>query len=760
MTKLKIYNITGAADITSWDSTTYDSSGIKWDDGTKKWIAVNVEAAGGLSSVVEDDSPQLGGDLDGQSTYGIYDITYLSSQKVSGSISTGDLTINANTISGLIDPSYPSCATNKHYVDSEIGDTDFSGSIYVGKNGSDSNDGLSPHNAFLTVSKGLTEAASIASSSWPITVKVSNGTYTETALPVCSYVHLEGESRNGTIIQSTTAGEDPFIGVSSNSSIQNLTINAEGSGSIAIKAFTNVNDVYLDNLYIYAKKEGIGNENTIKSWRNSIINNVEIKVEPSGNQDSYGIHILSSGASLIDYEPLIIKNSFINLYRPTGNGSTIGIYRPGSSLGEDPRVDIINSYIRVISDISGQGAETTGIKKGGVGQSYLNNCTIYAKNNLGGTTRGLYFGGTMLSNHGITVNNSFVESYSPTGLAYGLYSKQSSDADVVIYANTYFKAEANKGTEYDIYEESTDSPPYCDIQYINCSFRPQNSYFSNRHQLNTKYRGITQLPVMDKSVWDNIPHNTGDMAIISGGSYDELIIYHISSTTEDADYYLEPSGTYLRKDTDDSTSHTLTVNSLDVVNDITPITDGNVNIGSAGIGGKRIKNIYLSGNLQYESTLYASAKDIVHSVVSSQSLRQLAFEEAELSSPASGEILVYKADNSRWENELPPMTFNIGNIEISANHNINLTRFDAGSKNVYVWQAAACNSGGTSVSGLCVELLSGSTSVYKTSSSILQQGYPLAKSDGGNTEIRFMYSGGASLSGYQYGTGFMQISVY
>jgi len=108
----------------------------------------------------------------------------------------------------------------------------------------------------------------------------------------------------------------------------------------------------------------------------------------------------------------------------------------------------------------------------------------------------------------------------------------------------------------------------------------------------------------------------------------------------------------------------------------------------------------------------------------------------------------------------PPMNFSVSNIEVSANHAINMTRFDAGSKKVYLWQAAACNSGGTSVSGLCVELLSGSTSVYKTSSAIIQQGYPLATSDGGLTKIRFMYSGGASLSGKEYGTGFMNVSVY
>ena len=108
----------------------------------------------------------------------------------------------------------------------------------------------------------------------------------------------------------------------------------------------------------------------------------------------------------------------------------------------------------------------------------------------------------------------------------------------------------------------------------------------------------------------------------------------------------------------------------------------------------------------------------------------------------------------------PPMIFNIANIEMSANQSINITRFDAGNKNVYVWQAAACNSGGSMTGGLQIELLSGSTSVYSTSSAAIQQGYPLATSDGGQTKIRFMYSSTTALTGIEYGTGFMQISVY
>jgi hypothetical protein len=49
----------------------------------------------------------------------LYNIGFLSSNTISGgSITTSDFSLIANTISGLIDPIWPSAAANKHYVDS------------------------------------------------------------------------------------------------------------------------------------------------------------------------------------------------------------------------------------------------------------------------------------------------------------------------------------------------------------------------------------------------------------------------------------------------------------------------------------------------------------------------------------------------------------------------------------------------------------------------------------------------------------------
>jgi hypothetical protein len=109
---------------------------------------------------------------------------------------------------------------------------------------------------------------------------------------------------------------------------------------------------------------------------------------------------------------------------------------------------------------------------------------------------------------------------------------------------------------------------------------------------------------------------------------------------------------------------------------------------------------------------------------------------------------------------IAPMTYNIANIYLSAAQHINLAKFKcpADSK-VYVYQAYACNSGQSMIGGLAVEIISGATSKYLTSSATLQQGNPLVCFDGGDTEINFRYSG-TNVEGSEYGTAMMQVGVY
>jgi len=83
--------VSGATDIT-WDSESFHGSGIRWNKNTQKWVTFNASAiAGGILHIIEDLTPQLGADLDGRSTYGVYDVTYISSQGYSGSKLAGGL---------------------------------------------------------------------------------------------------------------------------------------------------------------------------------------------------------------------------------------------------------------------------------------------------------------------------------------------------------------------------------------------------------------------------------------------------------------------------------------------------------------------------------------------------------------------------------------------------------------------------------------------------------------------------------------------
>ena len=130
-------------------------------------------------------------------------------------------------------------------------------------------------------------------------------------------------------------------------------------------------------------------------------------------------------------------------------------------------------------------------------------------------------------------------------------------------------------------------------------------------------------------------------------------------------------------------------------------------------------------------------------------------EVSTISSLGSGQVPIY--DGSQWINSNPPMTFNVNGIRISAQQYITVGRFTCpAGKKAYLWQAAACNSGGATQGGLVIGLYSGTTKVYTTSSSTLQ--YPEIATDGGDTIIRFMYTG-TSITGYAYGNAFMNISV-
>lgn len=139
---------------------------------------------------------------------------------------------------------------------------------------------------------------------------------------------------------------------------------------------------------------------------------------------------------------------------------------------------------------------------------------------------------------------------------------------------------------------------------------------------------------------------------------------------------------------------------------------------------------------------------------------------------ACGEYLMYSSASKGWINAPPAATYSVGTVRLMSGQNINLARFKCpANERAWLWQAAACNSGGASISGLVVEMLSGNTqtgnwsSLYKTSNNVVQKGNPLAVSPhNSDIEIRFMYSGsnryGEQATQLQYGTAHMVVSVY
>ena len=102
--------------------------------------------------------------------------------------------------------------------------------FYVNKNGNDSNDGLSPETAFLTIQKAIDESSSYS------TIFVGEGTYIENInIPVSSEVSLIGAMKETTIITPETSS-DTITCNANNFKISNFTIKSTGSAYSAFKS--------------------------------------------------------------------------------------------------------------------------------------------------------------------------------------------------------------------------------------------------------------------------------------------------------------------------------------------------------------------------------------------------------------------------------------------------------------------------------------------------------------------------------------------
>jgi len=168
---------------------------------------------------------------------------------------------------------------------------------------------------------------------------------------------------------------------------------------------------------------------------------------------------------------------------------------------------------------------------------------------------------------------------------------------------------------------------------------------------------------------------------------------------------------------------------------------------------------YITDNSSNWNTAYT------HSQITTGNPHQISvsdLSDSNINSLKSGQILTYAANlsDSTWQNVLPPMTFSTPTVGLKGNRFIRLARFDTGGKKCYLWQASASDYNGSSVYELKIQLLSGSSVIYSTSSNTIQQGHPLAETSGKIT-IRLAYSGSSiSDTDEVKGLGFMQVSIY
>lgn len=103
-----------AEDVLNFNVHSWKNSGLIWNESLTKWTA---KPSGGSTGVSNLSALTIDANKDWNAK-GIYDLTYLSSQTISGGIiRTQSLDLLGNTISGIAVPIWPSAAANKHYVD-------------------------------------------------------------------------------------------------------------------------------------------------------------------------------------------------------------------------------------------------------------------------------------------------------------------------------------------------------------------------------------------------------------------------------------------------------------------------------------------------------------------------------------------------------------------------------------------------------------------------------------------------------------------
>lgn len=144
---------------------------------------------------------------------------------------------------------------------------------YVAKSGNDSNDGLSPATAKLTIGSALSAASA------GDTIRIASGTYTEKLdLSSKANITLQGDGKSAVITQSSggDAQNDYIVKVGNGSTLRNLTLTQAYAGTQGATFATaiygsGVSHVLIDDVYISSTDSGIliydGRNTTIRNSR-------------------------------------------------------------------------------------------------------------------------------------------------------------------------------------------------------------------------------------------------------------------------------------------------------------------------------------------------------------------------------------------------------------------------------------------------------------------------------------------------------------
>ena len=154
---------------------------------------------------------------------------------------------------------------------------------------------------FTSVAAAVTQAATIATSAYPITVQVSPGVYTEPTIVMAPYILLTGTD---TIIQTNSTGQHVLLGAD-NSEVSNLTIGGSSAGFAAVyysspnSATFTINDVTFSASDILVLCEG-----QTSNICSVIINNATYSRFTTGfystNQSAYILVKNSTSTGIID----------------------------------------------------------------------------------------------------------------------------------------------------------------------------------------------------------------------------------------------------------------------------------------------------------------------------------------------------------------------------------------------------------------------------------------------------------------------------